>query len=100
MRKKIPTITRPDPSYAASLRPAVEEDPGREEVQRVKVMSEPASVEPVVVDDHAAAPPSTPPPPTLQPSLQTAGRAAPPAMASPTRTRRIPATRKIDIRVA
>lgn len=99
MRKKIPTITRPDPAYAASLRPEVEEDPGREEVQRAEATPEPASVQPVVVDDHVAAPPSTPPAPTPQPSQDAAGRAAPPAMASPTRTRRIPATRKIDIRV-
>ncbi len=73
MRKKIPTITRPDPAYAASLRPEVEEDPGREEVQRAEA--------------------------TPEPSQETAGRAAPPAMASPARTRRSPATRKIDIRV-
>jgi len=99
VRKKIPTITRPDPAYAASLRLEVEEDPGREEVQRAEATPEPASAQPVVVDDHIAPPPSTPPPPTPQPSQETAGRAAPSAMASPTRTRRIPATRKIDIRV-
>ena len=67
MRKKIPTITRPDPAYAASLRPEVEEDPGREEVQRAEATPEPASAQPVVVDDHIAPPPSTPPPPTLSP---------------------------------
>ncbi len=99
MRKKIPTITRPDPAYAASLRPEVEEDPGREEVQGAGAMPEPASEQPVVLDGHAAAPASTPPAPTLQPRQETAGRAAPSAMASPARTRRIPATRKIDIRV-
>jgi hypothetical protein len=99
MRKKIPTITRPDPAYAASLRPEVEEDPRREEVQRAEATPEPASAQPVVVDDHIAPPPSTPPPLTLRPSQETVGRAAPPAMASPARTRRIPATRKIDIRV-
>jgi hypothetical protein len=99
VRKKIPTITRPDLAYAASLRPEVEEDPGWEEVQRAEATPEPASAQPVVVDDHVAAPPRTPPAPTPQPSQETAGRAAPPAMASPARTRRIPATRKIDIRV-
>ena len=99
MRKKIPTITRPDRAYAASLRPEVEEDPGREKVQQAEVTPEPVSARPVVVDDHIAAPPSTPPPPTPQPSQETAGRAAPPAMGSAARTRRIPATRKIDIRV-
>ena len=99
MRKKIPTITRTDPAYAASLRPEVEEEPGREEVLRAEATPEPASAQPVVVDDHIAPPPSTPPPLTLRPSQETAGRAAPPTPASPTRTRRIPATRKIDIRV-
>lgn len=54
MRKKIPTITRPDPAYAASLRPEVEEDPGREDVQRAEATPEPASAQPVVVDDHIA----------------------------------------------
>ena len=99
MRKKIPTITRPDPAYAASLRPEVEEDPGREEVQRAEATPEPASAQPVVVDDHIAPTPSTPPPPTPQPSQDAAGRAAPPAMVSPVRTPRTPTTRKIDIRV-
>lgn len=99
MRKKIPTITRPDPSYAASLRPEVEEDPGREEVRRAEAKPEPASPQPVVVDEHASAPPRTSSAPQSQSRQETAGRAAPPAMASPARTRRIPATRKIDIRV-
>lgn len=99
MRKKIPTITRPDPAYAASLRPEVEEDPGREEVQRAEATPEPASAQPVIVDGHATPPPSTPPPPTLRPSQEAAGRAAPPTLATPTRARRIPATHKIDIRV-
>ena len=99
MRKKIPTITRPDPAYAASLRPEVKEDPGREEVQRAVATPEPAIAQHMVLDGHVAAPPSKPPAPTLQPRQETAGRAAPPAMASPARTQRIPATRKIDIRV-
>ncbi len=99
MRKKIPTITRPDPAYAASLRPEVEEEPGRKEVQRLRPVPELASVEPVVVDDQAALPARTLPAPPHQPTQETAGRAAPPAMAWPARTRRSPATRKIDIRV-
>lgn len=99
MRKKIPTITRPDPAYAASLRPELEEDPGREEGRRAEATLEPASVKPVVADEHVATPPRTPSPLTPQPSQEAAGRAAPTAMPSPTRTRRIPATRKIDIRV-
>lgn len=99
MRKKIPTITRPDPAYAASLRPEVEEDPGREAVQRGEAMPEPSSAQPVVVDCPIAAPPSSASASTPQPRQETTGRAAPRAMTSPTRTRRIPQTRKIDIRV-
>lgn len=99
MRKKIPTITRPDPAYAASLRPEEGEDPGREEVLRAQTMPEAANVEPVVLDSHAVSPPSTQPAPSPQPRQETAGRAASAAMESSTRQRRIPATRKIDIRV-
>ena len=99
MRKKIPTITRPDPAYAASLRPEVEEDPGREEVQRSRAMPQPASVQPMVVDDHITTPPRTSSAPASQPRQETAGPAAPPTMASLPRTRRSPETRKIDIRV-
>jgi len=99
MRKKIPKITRPDPAYAASLRPEEGEEPGREEVLRAETMPEDANVEPVVLDGHAVSPPSTQPAPAPQPSQETAGRAASAAMESSTRQRRIPATRKIDIRV-
>lgn len=99
MRKRIPTITRPDPAYAASLRPEVGEDPGREEVLRAETMPEAANVEPVVLDSHAVSPPSTQPTPAPQPRQETAGRAASAAMVSPIRPRRSPATRKIDIRV-
>ena len=99
MRKKIPTITRPDPAYAASLRPEVEKDPGREEVLRAETMPEAANVEPAVLDSHAVSPPSTQPAPAPQPRQETAGRASSAAMVSPIRPRRSPATRKIDIRV-
>ena len=99
MRKRIPTITRPDPAYAAALRPEVGEDPGREEVLRAETIPEAANVEPVVLDSHAVSPPSTQPAPAPQPRQETAGRAASAAMVSPTRARRSPATRKIDIRV-
>ncbi|MCA3449779.1 MAG: hypothetical protein INF92_05295 [Rhodobacter sp.] len=99
MRKKIPTVTRPDPAYAASLRPEVGEDPGREEVLRAETMPGAANVEPVVLDSHAVSPPSTPPAPTSQSSQAAAGRTATPTIASLPRSRRFPATRKIDIRV-
>ena len=99
MRKKIPTITRPDPAYAASLRPEVGEDPGREEVPRAEVMPEPGSVQPAVLDDHAASPQRTQPAPPHQARQEATGPAQPAVMSSPNRTRRSPATRKIDIRV-
>ena len=99
MRKKIPTITRPDPVYAASLRPEVEEGPGREEVLQAETMPDPASVEPVSVQDGATARPSTKAAPGPQPKQETGAGAAPSVMSSPSRLRRSPATRKIDIRV-
>lgn len=99
MRKKIPTITRPDPTYAASLRPEVEEDPGGEEVRRAEAMPEPANVEPVSVGDHLAASPNPQPERPPQPRQETGAGAAPAPWASPTRLRRSPTTRKIDIRV-
>lgn len=99
MRKKIPTITRPDPVYAASLRPEGEKDPGWEEVLRTETMPGAANVEPVVLDGHAVSTPSTLLAPAPQPRQEPAWRAAPSAMVSPTRPRRSPATRKIDIRV-
>ena len=99
MRKKIPTITRPDPAYAASLRPEEGEDPGREEVLRAETMPEAANVEPVVLDGHSGSPPRMQPAPAPQPKPETTERAASAAMVSPTRPRRSSATRKIDIRV-
>lgn len=99
MRKKIPTITRPDPAYAASLRPEVEADPEGEEVRRAVAMPEPASVEPASMGDDIAGHPSTPPASASQLRQETGAGAAPSAMASPPRTPRSPTTRKIDIRV-
>ena len=99
MRKKIPTITRPDPAYAASLRPELEEDPGREKAQRGETFSEPASAEPVAAGDRVATQPRASSSPAPQSKQETAAAAAPAGMASLARTRRIPATRKIDIRV-
>lgn len=99
MRKKIPTITRPDPAYAASLRPEVEEEPGGKEVQRAAAMPEPVNVQPASVGDHATAHPRTQAAPEPQPRQETGAVAVPAPLASPTRPRRSPAARKIDIRV-
>ena len=99
MRKKIPTITRPDPAYAASLRPEGEKDPGREEADREETVLMPMSVTADVADEDQAPVPSRPSAPSSQPSPETAGQIVTAPTASPPRVRRIPATRKIDIRV-
>lgn len=99
MRKKIPTVTRPDPVYAASLRPEVGEALGREEVRRTEMMAKPASAQPNSMEDQVVATPSRPPVTAPQHKPGAAVGAAAAAMASPTQTQRSPATRKIDIRV-
>ncbi len=99
MRKKIPTITRPDPAYAASLRPEGEKDPGREEADREETVLMPMSVTADLADEDQAPVPSRPSVPSPQTSLELAAEVATAPMASPSRVRRIPATRKIDIRV-
>jgi hypothetical protein len=98
MRKKIPTITRPDPAYAAALRPE-EEDPGREGALRAEAIPKPMSVKAAVAEEDLAPVPSTSSTPPLQPKLETGAGIAQPAMPSSAKTRRTPATRKIDIRV-
>jgi hypothetical protein len=95
LRKKIPTITRPDPAYAASLLPEGEKDPGREEADREETVLMPMSV----ADEDQAPVPSRPSVPSPQPSPETAAEIITAPTASQPRVRRIPATRKIDIRV-
>lgn len=99
MRKKIPTITRPDPAYAASLRPEGEKDPGREEADREETVLMPMSMTADVADEDQAPAPSRPSVPSPQPSPETTTKIITAPTASPPRVRRIPATRKIDIRV-
>jgi len=99
LRKKIPTITRPDPAYAASLRSEEEKDPGREEADREETDLMPMSVTADVADEDQAPAPSRPSVPSPQPSPETAGQIVTAPTASQPRVRRIPATRKIDIRV-
>jgi hypothetical protein len=94
LRKKIPTITRPDPAYAASLRPEAEKDPGREEAEREETVLMPMSVTAELADEDQAPVPSRPSVPPPQPSLEAAAE-----IVTAPRVRRIPATRKIDIRV-
>lgn len=99
MRKKIPTITRPDPAYAASLRPEEEKDPGREEADREETVLMPMSVTADVADEDQAPVPSRPSVPSPQQSPETTAEIITAPTASQPRVRRIPATRKIDIRV-
>jgi hypothetical protein len=99
LRKKIPTITRPDPAYAASLRPEGEKDPGREEADREETVLMPMSMTADVADEDQAPVPSRPSVPSPQPSPETTAEIITAPTASPPRVRRIPATRKIDIRV-
>ena len=99
MRKKIPTITRPDPAYAASLRPEGEKDPGREEADREETVLMPMSVTADVADEDQAPVPSRPSVPSPQASPETTTEIITAPTASQPRVRRIPATRKIDIRV-
>ena len=101
MRKKIPTITRLDPVYAASLRPAAEEDPGRGEARLVEAMQEPANVKAIVTVENSVPAPNTHPPSAPAPHArqEIAAGITPPVVASPPLTRPNAATRKIDIRV-
>lgn len=99
MRKKIPTIIRPDPAYAAALRPEVEEDPGREEVHLAEATPMPVSVKTVATEDDLAIGRGAPFAPTPQPKQETTAGSAPAGTTSSPRTRRIAASRKIDIRV-
>ena len=99
MRKKIPTITRPDPAYAASLRPEGEKDPGKKEADREETVLMPMSMTADVADEDQAPAPSRPSVPSPQASPETAAEIITAPTASQPRVRRIPATRKIDIRV-
>jgi hypothetical protein len=99
LRKKIPTITRPDPAYAASLQPEEEKNPGREEADREETVLMPMSMTADVADEDQASVPSRPAVPSPQASPETAAEIITAPTASQPRVRRIPATRKIDIRV-
>lgn len=99
MRKKIPTITRPDPAYAAALRPSGGEKPVREvnanSAQKAMPATEEGSpddrVPPRTADRHAALENQTEREPVVP--------RAPDGTVEPARRRGAPQTRKIDIRV-
>lgn len=98
MRKKIPTITRPDPAYAAALRSEGKEDPEREDGRmlagRGPVMARP--VQPTVpMPQEPVATPSL-----SMPAALVRTEAAMPQVERPSApAERVATTRKIDIRV-
>lgn len=98
MRKKIPTITRPDPAYAATLRSEAEEDPEREDGRmlagRGAVMARP--VQPAV---SMAQEPVATPSLSMPAALVSTEAAMPQAERPSAPVRRLATTRKIDIRV-
>lgn len=98
MRKKLATITRLDPAYAAALRSAEGEDPGRGQgslAQAVATAETAVNVE--AEGNSVAAPDAAFTPPQLK--QETAVAFAPRILKSSPRIGRVPATRKIDIRV-
>jgi len=98
VRKKIATITRLDPAYAAALRSAEGEDPGRGEGSLAQAVATAETVVNVEAEGNSGAvadTPFTPARPTQEIAMASARR----VLASSPRIGRVPATRKIDIRV-
>ncbi len=98
MRKKIPTITRPDLAYAAALRSEGEEDPEREDGRmlagRGPVMARP--VKPTVsIQQEPVVTPSS----SMPAALVSTEAAMPQAERPSAPAGRVATTRKIDIRV-
>ena len=98
MRKKIPTVTRPDPAYAASLRRGFEEDPKREEAERAVIAFEPSDPKRETAESAQGPEQSAPPFLAQQTSVKSGSEIATSA-AQRLQTKRLPATRKVDIRV-
>ena len=99
MRKKIPTVTRPDPAYAASLRRGFEEDPKREEAERAVIAFEPLGPKMETAERTQGPEHSAPPFLAQQGSVKSGSEIATPSAAQRPQTRSLPATRKVDIRV-
>lgn len=98
MRKKIPTITRPDPSYAAALRSEGEEGPEREDG---RMLAGPGSVLANPVQNTVPMPqePVVTPSSSMPVALVSTEAAMPQAERPSAPVRRLATTRKIDIRV-
>ena len=98
MRKKIPTITRPDPAYAAALRSEGEEDPERED-GRMLAGRGPAIARPAQPTVPMQQEPVVTPSSSMPVALASTEAAMPQAERPSAPAGRVATTRKIDIRV-
>ena len=97
MRKKIPTITRPDPAYAATLQQGDREVPEKEEEVQVTATKTGTPVADVGADRHE---PERAPESAVAPHQVTAESSDPhTSLRAPVSARALSPTRKIDIRV-
>ena len=97
MRKKIPTITRPDPAYAATLQQGDREVPEKEEEVQVTATKTGTPVADVGADRHES---ERAPKSAVAPHQVTAESSDPhTSLRTPVSARALSPTRKIDIRV-
>ena len=97
MRKKIPTITRPDPAYAATLQQGDREVPEKEEEVQVTATKTGTPVADVGADRHES---ERAPKSAVAPHHVTAESSDPhTSLRAPVSARALSPTRKIDIRV-
>ena len=97
MRKKIPTITRPDPAYAATLQQGDREVPGKEDEAQVTATKTGTQATDVDADRHES---ERVPEGAVAPHQVTAERSDPhTSLRAPVSARALSPTRKIDIRV-
>jgi hypothetical protein len=99
VRKKIPTVTRPDPAYTASLRRGFEEGPEREAADRAVLAFEPSGPKMETAERTQGPAHSAPPFLAQQTSVKSGSEVATPSAVQCLQTKRLPATRKVDIRV-
>lgn len=97
LRKKIPTITRPDPAYAATLQQGDREVPEKEEEVQVTATKTGTPVADVGADRHES---ERAPKSAVAPHQVTAESSDPhTSLRAPVSARALSPTRKIDIRV-
>lgn len=97
LRKKIPTITRPDPAYAATLQQGDREVPGKEDKAQVTATKTGTPAADVDADPHGS---ERVPEGAVAPHQVTAESSDPhTSLRAPVSARALSPTRKIDIRV-